>query len=272
MRCLFFSHFAADPHANMAFDEWMFGRVLFSPETAILRFYTWQRPCITFGFHQQPERALALDQVRKTPVIRRITGGRALMHDPSEVTYSLAVNTDFAAFTSDVFRSLSESSNAIAEALRGFLGKLGVEVRYSRYSSPDNAQPNFFHKAPCFASRARYELHTESTKVVASAQRRLEGALLQHGSIKLRGVASHPALQDAARGFSGPFQPVDRKEFDRLSHLFSASLSDSLGLAVCAGGSSFPIDSGFCSTLENVKKKPLMRRDIIEQNKTSDSP
>ena len=271
MRCLLFKHFAADPYANMAFDEWMFGRVLISSEAAILRLYTWQSPCITFGYHQQSERALALDKVGETPVIRRITGGRALMHDPSELTYSLTVNTSSAACTSTAFKSLPASSHAIAEALLVFLGKLGVEAQYSRHSSPDNARPDFFHKAPCFASRARYELHTEKKKIVASAQRRLDGALLQHGSIKIHGIASHPSLRNTTESSSSPLQPVDRKEFGCLSRLFSDSLADSLELTIMTGGSSFPTEKWFRRTLENVKKNPLMQREILKQNKTLES-
>jgi hypothetical protein len=82
----------------------------------------------------------------------------------------------------------------LAEALTEFVAAGGRRVDYRRRSSRREARPDFFHKAACFASSSRYEVVAEGRKVVASAACQRGTAVLQHGSIKLAGVAGHPAL------------------------------------------------------------------------------
>ncbi len=158
-----------------------------------LRLYTWRPGAITFGRNQREDATLDWKQVGGTPVIRRVTGGRALYHDKSELTYAVAA--DLGALEGTVLGgSIAQTGQVISEALVMFLQARGLESQYMRHSSSDNARPDFFHKAPCFASHARHEIKSAAGKVVASAQRRVGRALLQHGAIKIGGVVRHPAL------------------------------------------------------------------------------
>ncbi|MCK4573421.1 MAG: hypothetical protein KAU36_03575, partial [candidate division Zixibacteria bacterium] len=91
-KILFHNHFAAGPHFNMAFDEWLFARACESPGSIMLRLYSWRPGAITFGFNQKEQTAVDCERLNGTPLIRRVTGGRALYHDPSELTYAIAVN------------------------------------------------------------------------------------------------------------------------------------------------------------------------------------
>jgi len=166
----------------MGFDEWLLERALDRPGSVALRLYQWQVGTITFGYNQRSESALMWSGIGTTPVIRRVTGGRALYHDPSELTYSIVINQEGLGGM-PLGGSLSESSGAISEALVQFLGMLGVRSEYQRSSSPVNSRPDFFHKAPCFASTAKYEVIGREGKVIASAQKRLGHCLLQHGAI-----------------------------------------------------------------------------------------
>ena len=154
---VFYSQAECDSFYNMACDEWMFQQVCQHPEKLYLRLYGWATPTITFGVNQKQEQALDFSQLDSTPVIRRITGGRALYHDRSELTYSVAVNLSgwnghsWAKTFSSLFRVL-------AEGFTDFVSAMGKPADYCRSSTHSNSRPDFFHRAPCFASRARYEI------------------------------------------------------------------------------------------------------------------
>ena len=56
----------------------------------VLRLYQWEEPTLSIGMAQQIDRHVNLDYCRakQIPVIRRVTGGKAVLHS-SELTYSL---------------------------------------------------------------------------------------------------------------------------------------------------------------------------------------
>lgn len=267
-----FAQYAEEPHRNMAIDEWLFQRAMSRPGTVFLRLYTWQPGAVTFGLNQKVERAVDRKALGATALIRRVTGGRALYHDPSELTYAVVVNLEGLeghALCGDLTRTLS----SIAAALTAFLESLGMRSQYLRQSTPVHRQPEYFHTAPCFDSVARHEITVDNRKVIASAQRRIGTTLLQHGSIKLAGVAYHPALD-------GPACPPDRVEapdpvgpqqFQEFSRSFFAAVGRRLDLA-CYHADFDAIDrEGIARQTEEVQKKSCLRRDMIKQGTLTDS-
>lgn len=163
---------AGEGATNMATDHALLDRAATSGE-AVLRIYAWDRPTLSFGMHEKariPRERFAEERV---DVVRRPTGGRALLHH-REVTYSVTAPTASAV-------GLNESFRAINAILRDALARLGVATeeapRRGRASSPDGA--------PCFAEPNVGELVVDGRKLVGSAQRRDELSLLQHGSILL---------------------------------------------------------------------------------------
>lgn len=156
---------------NMALDEALMRRARRTGET-VLRVYGWSTPTLSLGRNQRAkgeydERALALSGV---DVLRRPTGGRALLHR-HEVSYSVSA----AAADARVSESYGRINRLVAHALRA----LGVPVALAR-PTQRAIGPSL---APCFAEPAAGELVVEGRKLVASAQWRDDGALLQHGSI-----------------------------------------------------------------------------------------
>ena len=156
----------------MALDEALMARARRRGET-VLRVYGWSRPTLSLGRNQRAagmyrEPALA---ERGIDVVRRPTGGRALLHH-REVTYSVTAPCDDAG-------ALLTAYGRINALLRCALGSLGVPVvvaaPVARAMAPS--------AAPCFAEPARGELTLHGRKLVGSAQWRERGAMLQHGSI-----------------------------------------------------------------------------------------
>ncbi len=250
----------------MAFDEWMFARVLAGEAALCLRLYSWCCGAITFGLNQSYERAMDTSRLSDTPVIRRITGGRALFHDPSELTYSLAIDTaavDFSEFAGSPWRV----SKAISRTLVAFLSAAGVESHSVRRSSPGNSRPDFFHKAPCFASFARDEIVADGRKVVASAQRRIDHALFQHGSIKISGIASHPAVavSDGRPSGAASRPPLTGPFFESMKGHFIAAFESWFKRPIVACDLSSLEQKQLREQVLQVRKNNLNRRDIFKQ-------
>ncbi|MEP7347707.1 MAG: lipoate--protein ligase family protein [Gemmatimonadaceae bacterium] len=156
---------------NMAIDEALLARTA-RAEEGVLRVYRWRAPTLSLGRHQtarnvyDPSKAAALG----VSLVRRMTGGRALLHW-REVTYSVTAPLGAEA--------LSESYAAINGLLLDALRDLGIAVtiakRSIRLPSPASA--------PCFELPAEGEILFDGRKLVGSAQFRSETGLLQHGSI-----------------------------------------------------------------------------------------
>lgn len=157
---------------NMALDEALMSRARSTSE-AVFRVYTWAEPTLSFGRNQNARGAYdpALALARGVSVVRRLTGGRALLHH-REVTYSVTAPVE-------VGSSLRESYHRINRLLVTGLRQLGVPVTVA---SPASRAP-LPTAAPCFEEPAAGELVVNGRKLVGSAQWRDEGAMLQHGSI-----------------------------------------------------------------------------------------
>lgn len=168
-------HAAASGAWNMAVDE----ALLDDPEGGwTLRLYRWERPTISLGYAQPYARGVDTAVARRLgiPVVRRPTGGRAVLH-ADEITYALTGPVD----RSPLSGSVSHSYRCIAAGLQAGLRRLGADLQIER-SGPT---PRPESKGPCFSARTRYELSARGRKVVGSAQRRRDGRLLQHGAVLL---------------------------------------------------------------------------------------
>ncbi len=260
----FYQHFECDPYFNMAFDEWLLEQCIDNPGSLFVRVYTWKPGAITFGYNQRSQTALNFEAVGSTPVIRRITGGRAIYHDPSELTYAIALNFDGLTNT-DLGGPISRLSEKLAAILAACLTEIGIESRYVRRSSSRDHIPEFFHKAPCFASTAKYELVSRGQKVVASAQKRLQSAMLQHGSIKLAGVAPHPALSVPESTMSVQLARLEPDAFARLAEKFRAVVSASTGVELVVSGIGERDLEALKTASRALVDDPLSRREIIKR-------
>ena len=155
---------------NMALDEALLLRARATGET-VLRTYTWAVPTLSLGRNQRAagEYDTAMLARAGLAVVRRPTGGRALVHH-REITYSV---------TAPVAGPLGHTYARINALLINALGALGVPTgiaeRRARAPVPSGL--------PCFAEPGAGELVAEGRKLVGSAQWRDDGALLQHGSI-----------------------------------------------------------------------------------------
>lgn len=162
---------AVDEAIATAFSE---GRV---PPT--LRLYGWAVPSVSFGSFQKWEPDWKdLAERGALRFVRRITGGRALLHD-RELTYSVVASTKDPLFS----EGIKGTFYAIAEGLLAGLRSLGVEA--DLYAPPRSRRIERPSNPLCFSSTSWYEITAQGRKLIGSAQRRWTKHFLQHGSLIL---------------------------------------------------------------------------------------
>lgn len=171
---------------NLALDEAIFHAVRTGASPPTLRLYRWSAPALSIGYAQDRERDVDLDACRALgiAVVRRVTGGRAVLHD-AEVTYSVAAPAGLPGFGD----GLDQTYRMVAAGLIAGLRRLGLRavVPSRGPREPLRAQ----RSAACFGATARHEITLAGRKLIGSAQRREAGAFLQHGSLLLE---SHELL------------------------------------------------------------------------------
>jgi lipoate-protein ligase A len=156
---------------NMALDEALMARARTTGEW-VFRVYSWSAPTLSLGRHQSACAGYDRETLAAAgiAVVRRPTGGRAVLHD-REVTYSVTAPATEAG-------ALRESYERINRLLVDGLRSLGVAVEISETSRAP--KPDL---TPCFERPSPGELTAAGRKLAGSAQWRDDGALLQHGSI-----------------------------------------------------------------------------------------
>lgn len=176
---------ALDGPTNMARDEHLLYAEDLRP--AALRLYGWDPPTLSLGYFQRYADIARLPaEVRGLAVVRRNTGGGAILHD-REVTYCLVVDETIPAATQSpgVLYRLVHACWRTALALDG----PATEMAPDSFPSPTPRTGPFF----CFEKPGQTDLLVAGRKVLGSAQRRVPGRVLQHGSLLLgRRYAAHP--------------------------------------------------------------------------------
>lgn len=166
----------------MAVDEAILEHVTHSAALPTLRLFAWDPPCLSLG-HAQPFADVDMNRLQSHgwEVVRRLTGGRAILHT-DELTYSVTAPAD----EPRVAGSLLESYNRLAQALLAAVQDLGLTVEMKEDRVENNGAPN----PVCFEVPSTYEITVNGKKLIGSAQARRREGVLQHGSLPLTGDLS----------------------------------------------------------------------------------
>lgn len=148
---------------NMALDEKMLEDAIFSkPNFARVRFYTWEPMCISIGRNQKENFSN-----KNIDVVRRKTGGRALLHH-KELTYSIVAPI---LEGESIIQTYKRTSNCL---ILGFK-QLGINLEYGCEKGGGDAY--------CMNLTSKADISYQGKKLIGSAQYRSRGYFLQHGSI-----------------------------------------------------------------------------------------
>jgi lipoate-protein ligase A len=206
----------ADGLWNMAVDEALLHSAEFDGLT--LRFYQWDEPTLSLGYFQSLADREQHEASRRCPVVRRASGGGAIVHD-REVTYSLVapVSQRFGASAAELYdvvhRSLCETLDAWGINATLFEPPL---VQLGAPPPPSPALPEPFL---CFARRTRGDVVLGGYKICGSAQRRHQYRVLQHGSLLLARSAAAPELPGVSD------LVASAPTLDQVSHLWLQNLA-----------------------------------------------
>lgn len=174
----------------------------------VFRLYGWSPACVSLGRNQKDDfldygqlSALGLD------VVRRLTGGRALLHD-NEITYSVICPASYLPHGGNVAGSYKD----ICQILINKFAEIGIELTlgaekgvHTKFDARESLASETLEW--CVRQRSRYgsrfseavrrrtafnycmlvstgaDLCWNGKKLIGSAQFRKEGYILQHGSI-----------------------------------------------------------------------------------------
>ena len=159
---------------NMQIDENLLNQsIQTKSKEPIFRLYGWKPACISLGRNQKDEfldyellKSLNID------VVRRLTGGRALLHD-EELTYSFICPVEYLEHGENVTTSYKEICQILIEKFK----TLGIELTLGGEKA---VRTKFDY---CMMVSTGADLCYQGKKLIGSAQLRKNGYILQHGSI-----------------------------------------------------------------------------------------
>ena len=217
---------------NMSVDEAIADAVRKGSSAPTLRLYQWDRPSISLGCFQ---RASDIDTVycdaNGIPVVRRPTGGRAILHD-KELTYSFSARTDRGPFA----KGLLDSYRRISSAFNLAFCKAGIHAE----PKTKREKGRVLAGSPlCFQSSSFGEILAGGKKVVGSAQKRWEDGLLQQGSIPYSlnekdicgafGLNKAEGLRECMTGVKDLVPGLDESEF---KDMIKTSFEETFGISL----------------------------------------
>lgn len=166
---------------NMALDEAILEHIGRGESPPTLRLYAWEPACLSLG-QAQPFADVDVVRLRARgwDVVRRATGGRAILHT-DELTYSVIAPAD----EPRVAGSVPESYQRLAQALLLGVRNLELSVEIESNAAPVPAGPKT--NPVCFEVPSTYEITVNGRKLIGSAQARRREGVLQHGSLPLSG-------------------------------------------------------------------------------------
>jgi len=162
----------------MAIDESLLNEALTG--TASLRFYQWLEPTVSLGHFQVSQGLDVPDRFSQLPRVRRLSGGGAILHD-RELTYSCAFPAHH-----PLSRDPGQIYDRVHQVIINVLSQLGVVSQMRGDAAFSD------HSFLCFSRGDARDIVIGANKIVGSAQRRRQGAILQHGSILLARSTSAP--------------------------------------------------------------------------------
>jgi lipoyl(octanoyl) transferase len=166
------------PAYNMAVDECLLQWHSKGDIPPIIRFYEWEPAGLSVGYFQKTNNKIDLDELKNQniPLVRRLTGGRAVLHD-QELTYSVIVSESHPSMP----HSIKDAYRVISKGLLEGFEILGINASFA---IPEGKLETT-QSAVCFEEPSWYELVIDGKKAAGSAQTRQKGVILQHGSIPI---------------------------------------------------------------------------------------
>lgn len=163
----------------MALDEALLNGVGAGHVPPTFRLYGWSPACLSLGYGQSEAE---VDQDALTQhgwsLVRRMTGGRAILH-VDELTYSITLPLTHPLAQGGIIESYRRLSAALLLAVQ----MIGAGSEATPHPQRTGSRPG----PVCFETPSDYEITAEGRKLIGSAQVRRSTVMLQHGTLPLQG-------------------------------------------------------------------------------------
>jgi lipoyl(octanoyl) transferase len=180
-RWLLLQDLPLDGIQNMERDRELYQNFSKFDFAGVLRFFQWIQPTVSLGRFQSDASLEARCQRLNLPLVRRPTGGQAILHG-SDLCWSV-ISSSQDPLGKDLHTTYQLLSGIVIQAL----AQLGLNTRF-----PEK-QENYRNQASCFASLTPADLEVAGKKLIGSAQMRNRKVFLQESSLVLK---SAPLLAD----------------------------------------------------------------------------
>jgi lipoate-protein ligase A len=213
---------ACDAFYNMALDEAISIAVREGKAPPTLRFYKWEKISVSLGSFQNIS-IINLEYCRSNniPVVRRPTGGRAILHG-DELTYSFS-SPNIGVFSTSLLNSYKVISDAFFSAFK----KIGIPVtrKMERASGAELTRTPL-----CFNSASYGEIMSDGKKIIGSAQKRWVNGFLQQGSIPYfvdyEGLKKVFDIDSVIFNFKGIMEILPDLNIDRFKEIIRRSFEE----------------------------------------------
>lgn len=205
---------------NMQIDSDLLDKAIETQtQEATFRLYAWKPRCISLGRNQKEDFLTNVNE----DVVRRLTGGRALLHD-DEITYSYISPVSIIPNG----ETISNSYKYISGILIDFFKTLGVDLDFGGKPTPNTGTPKGSMKFDyCMLISTGADVCYQGKKIIGSAQYRKQGYILQHGGIlfgydkKLLETLFHEEVSpDSITTVNEILPDMTKEEFVRLLEAF----------------------------------------------------
>jgi lipoate-protein ligase A len=157
----------------MALDEAISEAVRKKHSPPTLRLYQWVQASVSIGYFQNiSDINLVYCREKKIPIVRRLTGGKAVLHD-SELTYSFTARFEDDPFKNNIMKNYLLISKALQLALT-FIS-LDTQINFSNKIRQKSSS--------CFNLSSYGEISIKGEKIIGGAQKQYQQGFLQQGSI-----------------------------------------------------------------------------------------
>lgn len=219
-----------DAYMNMAIDEAIAISVRQGTVPPTLRFYQWRGPSVTLGCYQKSEEVdLQYCEKNNIPVVRRPTGGRAILHG-EDLTYSFSSKNTPPYFSEGLLKTYNHISTAFLGALKSLGFKAVMKTRKEKGHVLTGS-------SICFQSVSFGEITIENKKIIGSAQKRWPDGFLQQGSILLRlntdemlRVFRDSRAEEIAASMTGLYHYQPSMDTERLKERIGNAFEETFGV------------------------------------------
>lgn len=224
----------------MAVDEALFAAVETNEEPPTLRLYQWREPSVSIGRFQALSRTFRLEAAQQNglPVVRRISGGRGILHG-DDLTVSLSTSSEALGFSGERPPGICALYDRITSPFVGALRQLGIPAALSQ----EQSREVYTGVGDCFATVTRADVMDADTgcKIVGGAVYRRDRFCLYQASLPL--FSEHRAALFAslrAELFTGKIARMvapsgSRPDGDALRSAFRSAVARTFHIALETG-------------------------------------